>query len=313
MSQSNDWLEIPISEDLESDLHSLFWHSNDEEEAFTSWGRKKNLLLCGPNFVDKDFWIEEIASRVNEADASWPSHLIGMNPPPTPDEIFLCGTKSRSCPYPTENDVLSDVVARSLSRQTFLEAVSHAISTSETTVLILKDLTLRSIDDLFGEAFQLLSAQRRGSNHDIKSSADGSELWLPENFYVVASASSYDESNSELLKKVAGVFSVIDVKPKYNSAVFEYLLRRGGISPQIVKLIQSLMAEINRTLSDQSDNLHTDTIGHGYFIPTDRIQDESLWLRSIVMTEILPLLTRLLGGNSRLSEHLISEFRKSFD
>ena len=69
---------------------------------------------------------------------------------------------------------------------------------------------------------------------------------------------------------------MIDIRPKYNSAVFEYFLRR-GVPPQMVKLIQSSMAEINRTLTEQSDNLYTETIGHSYFIPTDRIQDENLW------------------------------------
>ena len=314
MNQNNEWLDVPITEELDDDLHSLFWNNNyEDDEPWTSWGRKKNLLLCGPSCVDKDFWVEQIGSRVNEADAAWPTGLVGMSPPPTHNEIFLCGTRSRSYPYPTYNDVFKDVVPRSPSRQVFIEAVTHAIGTSQTTVLILKDLTLQSIEDLFGEAFTLLNANCRGINHAIELSLSGMQLWLPENFYLVASTSSYDASNSELLKKVAGVFSVIDVQPKYNSAVFEYFLRRGGISPQMVKLIQSSMAEINRALTEQSDNLHTETIGHGYFIPTDRIEDENLWLRSILMTEILPLLTNLLGGNGRLADSLISEFRKVFD
>ena len=88
--------------------------------------------------------------------------------PPTHNEIFLCGTKSLSYPYPTYNDVFKDVAARPLSNQVFLEAVAHAINTSKTSVLILKDLTLGSIEDIFGEAFKLcLRSERHQPRHQI--------------------------------------------------------------------------------------------------------------------------------------------------
>ena len=47
MNQNHEWLDVPITEDLDDDLHSLFWNNNyEDDEPWTSWGRKRTYFCA---------------------------------------------------------------------------------------------------------------------------------------------------------------------------------------------------------------------------------------------------------------------------
>ena len=81
------------------------------------------------------------------------------------------------------------------------------------------------------------------------------------------------------------------IEPGFESAVFEEHLSGLGLSADVIGRIRSRMGELNAAIAADKVNLGPGfRIGHSFFVPTEAIADEDVWLARVYETEIRPLL-----------------------
>jgi 5-methylcytosine-specific restriction protein B len=99
-------------------------------------------------------------------------------------------------------------------------------------------------------------------------------------------------------------FVFVTLRPQYDSHHFRHWLLERSMKPQLVDLIVSRMTELNQQIQDDPLLGENYQIGHSYFTPRgDNFSALDIdWYRSIVRTEIVPLLKEYWFDNAKKVE-----------
>jgi 5-methylcytosine-specific restriction protein B len=94
------------------------------------------------------------------------------------------------------------------------------------------------------------------------------------------------------------------LKPQYESERFRQWLLERSMKPQLVDLIVTRMAALNRQIKEDSLLGENYQIGHSYFTPRgDNFAGLDMnWYRNIIHTEIVPLLKEYWFDNPKKAE-----------
>ncbi len=174
-------------------------------------------------------------------------------------------------------------------------------------VFIIDEINRGNLSLIFGELLMLIEADKRGPDFAVPliyHNPDELRFYVPQNLYLIGLMNLADRSLSTLDYALRRRFVFVTLKPQYESEQFRHWLLERSMKPELVDLIVTRMSELNRQIKDDPLLGENYQIGHSYFTPRgDNFAGLDMnWYRSIVQTEIVPLLKEYWFDNPKKVE-----------
>ena len=174
-------------------------------------------------------------------------------------------------------------------------------------VFIIDEINRGNLSLIFGELLLLIEADKRGPDYAmplIYHSPDEPRFYVPQNLYLIGLMNLADRSLAMLDYALRRRFVFVTLKPQYESEQFRRWLLERAMKPELVNLIVARMSDLNRQIKNDPLLGENYLIGHSYFTPRgDNFASLDLdWYRSIVRTEIVPLLKEYWFDNPKKAE-----------
>jgi 5-methylcytosine-specific restriction enzyme B len=176
-------------------------------------------------------------------------------------------------------------------------------------VFIIDEINRGNLSQIFGELLMLIEADKRGPAFAVPlvyRNPDEPRFYVPQNLYLIGLMNLADRSLAMLDYALRRRFVFATLQPQYQSEPFRQWLLERGMQPSLLERIVSRMSELNRTIREDPLLGENYQIGHSYFTPRgDNFTglDED-WYRTIIRTEIAPLLREYWFDNHRKAEEV---------
>jgi hypothetical protein len=267
---------------LDDALDSVFMDREEFEKTLEIWRSKKNLILQGAPGVGKSF----IARRLAYA-------LMGEKAPDRVEAVqfhqsygyedFVQGYR------PTEEGgfILKD--------GTFYRFCQRALGDLENPyVLIIDEINRGNLSKIFGELMLLVEHDKRSKEWATRlaySSEADEPFWIPENLFVIGMMNTADRSLSLVDYALRRRFAFRTLEPAFSHPAFAMHLRNLGVPQPAIDQVVGRMNQLNAAIAEDTVNLGSGfRIGHSFFVPGTSFEFGDTWIRTIVETEIRPLL-----------------------
>jgi hypothetical protein len=162
----------------------------------------------------------------------------------------------------------------------FKKIVKRAIKNPEKNfVMLIDDIDNGNINEVFGEVLTLLDEDRRlGNSEELEITLPYSheKFGLPNNLYIIATATSLNSFDKEIIRK----FEFIKMYPDY-----KMLGLVDGV--EVGKMLEVINERIEYLLSDEY------LIGHTYFLHIMTIEE----LKEVFLNVLIPLLSKYFKNN----------------
>ncbi|HSJ85959.1 MAG TPA: AAA family ATPase [Anaerolineales bacterium] len=174
-------------------------------------------------------------------------------------------------------------------------------------VFIIDEINRGNLSLIFGELLLLIEADKRGPDYAVPliyHTPDEPRFYVPQNLYLIGLMNLADRSLAMLDYALRRRFVFVTLKPQYESEQFRRWLLERAMKPELADLIITRMSALNRQIKDDPLLGENYQIGHSYFTPRgDNFASLDLdWYRSIVRTEIVPLLKEYWFDNPKKAE-----------
>jgi 5-methylcytosine-specific restriction protein B len=176
-------------------------------------------------------------------------------------------------------------------------------------VFIIDEINRGNISQIFGELLMLIEADKRGPQFAVPlvyPRPEEPRFYVPHNVYLIGLMNLADRSLAMVDYALRRRFAFVNLKPQYASERFRTWLLEHGMRPELVQLITGRMSALNRDIKDDPLLGENYQIGHSYFTPPgeefSRLDEE--WYRTIVRTEIVPLLREYWFDNPHKAQEI---------
>lgn len=174
-------------------------------------------------------------------------------------------------------------------------------------VFIIDEINRGNLSQIFGELLMLIEADKRGPDFAVPlvyQNPNEPRFYVPQNLYLIGLMNLADRSLANMDYALRRRFVFVTLRPQYESERFRQWLLERAMEPELVDLIVARMTSLNRQISDDALLGENYQIGHSYFTPRgDNFAGlNTNWYRSIVRTEIAPLLKEYWFDNLKKAQ-----------
>ncbi len=179
-------------------------------------------------------------------------------------------------------------------------------------VFIIDEINRGNLSKIFGELMMLVESDKRGKEFAIPltyaKTADA-RFHIPENIYFIGTMNTADRSLAMVDYALRRRFAFMVLQPHFTKRFKRFLLSK-EVSEKTIDLIHGKMTKLNDTIRNDNKNLGPGyCIGHSFFCPKGRIEDEKKWLGLILDHEIKPLIDEYWFDN----EEKAGQIRQQLD
>ncbi|MBL8099086.1 MAG: AAA family ATPase [Anaerolineales bacterium] len=179
-------------------------------------------------------------------------------------------------------------------------------------VFIIDEINRGNLSQIFGELLMLIESDKRGLEHSISlvyHNKNENKFYIPSNLYIIGLMNLADRSLAMVDYALRRRFAFCTLHPQYESQIFKNWLIERKMNPQLVDLIIKRLSSLNQKIKE--DNLLGENyqIGHSFFCPKgdDFSSLNEDWYKSIIKTEIIPLLKEYWFDNPKKAEDIERE------
>ncbi len=174
-------------------------------------------------------------------------------------------------------------------------------------VFIIDEINRGNLSQIFGELLMLIEADKRGPEYGVPlvyRTPDEPRFFIPLNLHILGLMNIADRSLAMVDYALRRRFAFITLKPQYDNPLFRAWLLEREMEPALAQLIIERLSELNRIIREDPLLGENYQVGHSYFCPKgeDFSAFTQNWFRSIVRTEIVPLLKEYWFDNPKKAE-----------
>ncbi len=284
---------------LEEALQELFIEEDPLKAILGQLKYKKNMVLQGPPGVGKTFMAKRLAYLLMGQKDQNRFETVQFHQSYSYEDFIQGFRPNEEGKFDLCNGVFYD----------FCRAAQG--DPGRPYVFMIDEINRGNLSRIFGELMLLLESDKRGKEFAVPLtySRDRAERFhVPENLYVIGSMNTADRSLAMVDYALRRRFAFVDLKPAFSSAKFAAHLEQCAISAGLVKRIVDRVSELNKEIADDKKDLGRGyQIGHSYFCPRDGITPNDGWYRTVVETEIAPLLREYWFENEEKVEGLVNK------
>jgi len=178
----------------------------------------------------------------------------------------------------------------------FLEMINEAKKDAKTKhVVVIEEINRGNPAQIFGEMLTLLEADKRTPTEALELSYRRNEserVFVPDNLYVIGTMNVADRSLALVDLALRRRFAFIDLKPIFGEPWRQWVHAKAGISMTLLEEIETRLLTLNNDIEKDRNLGAQFKVGHSYVTPafSNTIKDAEKWYKSVVQTEIGPLL-----------------------
>ena len=264
---------------------------------------RKNLILQGPPGTGKTWLSKRLAFALMRKRDESRVRAVQFHPNLSYED-FVRGWR----PIGEGKLALADGV--------FMEAIQAASrSPDETFVVVIEEINRGNPAQIFGELLTLLEADKRTQRDSVElcyPDKDGNRAThIPENLHVIGTMNIADRSLALVDLALRRRFAFVTLEPSLGEAWGDWVVREGGVDPELVEDIRRRIAALNERIAADVRLGSQFRIGHSYVTPSKRLEPDGTrdWFIQVVETEIGPLLEEYwfdsAGDASQAVRHLL--------
>ena len=271
-----------------------------EEQAIEILERlqtKKALILQGAPGVGKTFLARKLAYTLMEEIDPARCEMVQFHQSYSYDD-FVRGYR----PIPEKNGSFG------LQNGVFYEFCKRATSDpNREYVFIIDEINRGNLSQIFGELLMLIENDKRGEEHSVPlvyQTKNEARFYIPSNVYLIGLMNLADRSLALVDYALRRRFAFFTLQPQFESETFRDWLLEREIKPRLVERIIQRMSALNQIIKADPLLGENYLIGHSYFCPKwdSFAKLDEAWYRSIVRTEIVPLLKEYWFDNPKKAE-----------
>lgn len=244
---------------------------------------KKNLILQGPPGTGKTWLAKRLAYALMGQKDESKLRAVQFHPNLTYED-FVRGWR------PSGDGKLT------LVDGPFLEMINDAKKDATTKyVVVIEEINRGNPAQIFGEMLTLMEADKRTPNEALELSYRRSyseRVFVPDNLYVIGTMNVADRSLAIVDLALRRRFAFINLSPTFGEPWRNWVHAKAGIDLAILEQIEQRLLNLNAEIENDGSFGAQFRVGHSYVTPafSNKINDAIKWYKSVVETEIGPLL-----------------------